>query len=164
MVERLQAENAAQMFGLPQDVDPAQALLDEVQRTAGHVAWLGRMIQAIENPEDIVYGLVEEVLEPVIETETGNTVTRTVSGKWKAQPSVWYELYARERRHLVAASKAALDAGINERIVKVYEQIGDRYISMMEKALDAMNPTGEQRTAAWQALYRELRELSGDAQ
>lgn len=160
LVQRQIAESAVQTLGLPQDVDPAQALLDEVRRTAGHVAWLQNLINAME-ADELVYGMVEETIEPNIRDDEGNTLTTYTSGKYKAQPNVWYQIYQQERRHLVAASKAALDAGINERIVKVYEQIGDQYISMLEEVLSAIGVTQAQRVQAWQVMYEKLQAITG---
>src|SRR5437899_2401968 len=42
--ERAQAEEALAMLGLPRDVEPAEALYEELCRAAGHVAWLGAVI------------------------------------------------------------------------------------------------------------------------
>lgn len=40
---REQAVRAVATYGLPREIDPHAALLEELHRTAGHVAWLGQI-------------------------------------------------------------------------------------------------------------------------
>ena len=47
--------NAVRTLGLPVDIDPGKALLDEIHWTAGHVAWLREKVQELES-EDLVWG------------------------------------------------------------------------------------------------------------
>lgn len=106
---RLEAEHAQEAvatFGLPRDVDPHVALLEEVHRTAGHIAWLAAKIGDAESDE----GLVQTNFGP------GNAS--------QVVPSVWVGLYQRERTHLARVCKAALDAGVQERQVRLAEQQG----------------------------------------
>jgi hypothetical protein len=46
---------AVRTLGLPVDVDPGKALLDEIHWTAGHVAWLREKVQELE-AEELVWG------------------------------------------------------------------------------------------------------------
>ncbi len=57
---RLLAERAAQSFGLPVDIDPTTALLDEVKNTAGVVAWLYEQVRNL-TPESITWGKTRTV-------------------------------------------------------------------------------------------------------
>jgi hypothetical protein len=87
-----QAADAASTFGLPRDVDPAEALGNEVNRSQGHVDWLGARLA---------------------ETDTHDlTSPRTLA---------LHEGYLRERQHLARVAKAALDAGVAERRVRITE-------------------------------------------
>src|SRR5690349_4926946 len=45
------AEQAVKAFGLPREVDPRDALLEEVHRTAGAVAWLHEQVQALRTED-----------------------------------------------------------------------------------------------------------------
>ena len=38
------AAEAVQSYGMPRKVDPVQALVEELHRTAGHVAWLSDVV------------------------------------------------------------------------------------------------------------------------
>lgn len=157
------ARRAVQTLGAPVDVGPADALLQEVQRTAGHVAWLGHIIAGLESGE-LVWGMTEEIVEPDIVDKDGETITVTQStGKFRADFNVWYKMYAQERRHLANVCKLALDAGVNERIVSMYEQVGDTFVTMIENVLNAVGLTDEQRRAVPAAVVTELRRLTGDA-
>jgi hypothetical protein len=46
--QRREAERAVELFGLPREVEPHQALIEEVYRAAGHVAWLGEVVGQLE--------------------------------------------------------------------------------------------------------------------
>jgi hypothetical protein len=127
-----QAAAAVVTFGLPREVEPGQALLEEVHRSAGHVAWLGQLVASL--PHDVLATGYDSV--QVTETsDTGEPVTRTVlvprsglkqldgQGRFE-KPSVWVELYQAERKHLTQVAKAAVDAGIAERAVRLAEDQG----------------------------------------
>lgn len=103
-------------FGLPREVDPQQALLEEVHRTAGHVAWLQTKIA----------GLVED-------TELKQ---RDKSDQFE-RPAVWVEMYQEERKHLARVSEAAVRCGIAERQVKLAEAQGAQLAAVLRGVLDA---------------------------
>jgi hypothetical protein len=98
-------------YGLPVEIDPLQALLEEVYRTAGHVAWLGHVIRGLEQ-DNVTRGLTKTVQLP-------DGTQRIEAG---AGISVWVKLYQAERAHLAKVAKAAVDAGIEERLVHIAEE------------------------------------------
>lgn len=111
-----EARQAVATYGLPRTIDPAAALLEEVHRTAGHVAWLAAKVA--DTPEaELVWGVTEEVEKGAGEF-VGTDTTR------KAVPNVWLDLYRQERKHLVDVSAAAIRAGVDAAIVRVTEQQG----------------------------------------
>lgn len=117
---RLEAEQAAEAvvtFGLPRDVDPHVALLEEVHRTAGHVAWLASKIGDFDSDGE----LVQMNVGP--------------GGALQVVPSVWVELYQTERIHLARVCKAALDAGVAERQVRLAEQQGQLLAQVIQGVL-----------------------------
>jgi hypothetical protein len=125
-----QARRAVLTYGLPREVDPATALLEEVHRTAGHVAWLARKIRELDE-EALAWGVAEE-------SEKNASMFPGTDRKSKARPSVWLDLYQRERRHLVHVSKAALDAGISERLVRLAEQQGTVLADVIQRSADRL--------------------------
>lgn len=122
-------------YGSPLDTNPIDALLDEVRRTAGHVAWLSTKVTGWElDPEGDVLpdGLKDYIT-----------------------------LYQAERRHLVFVSKAALDAGINERLVQIAEHQGMRLADAIESILGALSLTADQRRLVPEIVPTVLRSLTG---
>jgi hypothetical protein len=123
---------AAVTYGLPVEVSPTQALVDEIQWTAGHVAWLRERIQELEQQE----------------LTWGRTEYREGAGEkgaeWKsverAGANVLLDLYERERKHLVAVTTAALSAGIEERRVRIAEEQGALVAAALRGALTDLGP------------------------
>lgn len=146
------ARRAVATYGLPREVDPAVALLEEVHRTAGHVAWLHQVVTEMDR-EDLVWGVVEEV-----DKGSGEfTGTDTTSA---AKPNIWLELYHRERKHLTDVCKAALAAGIAERQVRLAEQQGALIVGVIQRILDDLALTAEQRELVPTVVPRHLRAVS----
>ncbi|WP_261561609.1 hypothetical protein [Frankia tisae] len=88
--------DVARRFGAPREIDPLLALQEEVSRTAGLI--------------DLIEGEVNATVGPdgrpmLVETINGREGTRTT-------PSPLLDLHHRERRHFVAAARAALDGGV----------------------------------------------------
>src|SRR5689334_1075732 len=75
------AVKAVQTLGLPVDIGPGEALLEEVQRTAGHVAWLSKQVAAMEAGE-LVWGMTEELVQPDIRSKDGRVIISQLSGKY----------------------------------------------------------------------------------
>lgn len=124
------ARRAVDTYGLPRDIDPATALLEEVHRTAGHVTWLAGKVADLEGG-DLVWGITES-------TDKAATAFPGTDEKRTARPSVWLDLYQRERAHLVRVSKTALDAGISERLVRLAEQQGAMLAEVIRRSADAL--------------------------
>ena len=155
-MHRGRAALAAVTYGSPVEVDPGQALLEEVHRTAGHVAWLASVVADLDR-DAVVWGVVEETDKPITDSGGGTEVKR------KAVPNAWITLYQQERQHLARVSKAAIDAGVSERVVAVYEQIAGSYVTVLERVLDALDLDAGQRARAAEVAQRELRALAGGA-
>lgn len=144
------AEDAVRTYGLARDVDPAEALLDEVRWTAGHVAWLRDRVQEIEQAE-LVWGVAEKVEKNA--TEFGGTDTTS-----KAAPNIWLELYRQERKHLVDVCKAALAAGVEERKVRLAEQAGAQLAQVIRAVLGELGLADDPRVPG--ALQRAITSLT----
>lgn len=163
-----EAEAARQVatLGLAVDITPTDALLQEVQWTAGHVQWLRTKVQELDE-QALVWGETKTVEK---HSEDGAESSSTQA----ASVSVWYQLYAKERAHLVAVSTAALKAGVEERRVRLAEQQGDLVAAVIGRILDAMLVTlvaaglGDTLRAVWTetvpvVVPRELRAIAGGA-
>lgn len=99
---RTMVDEAVNTYGLPRQIGPHEALLEEVWRTAGHVAYMEQVVHAMER---------EQLVSPAI-ASTGHP----------AEVSTWVKLYQAERAHLTSVCKTAIDCGIAERQVRLAEE------------------------------------------
>lgn len=135
-------------YGLPIDIAPEQAILDEVHRTAGHVAWLEQQVHALTEGE-LVWGItrVKEGGEDYGTTE-------------EAVPHALLKLYNEERDRLVRVCTAALKAGIEERRVKLAEQQGALVANVIRAILNDLNLTPAQSALVSEIVPKHLRALA----
>lgn len=150
--QRALAEQAVATYGLPVDVSPPEALLDEVKWTAGHVAWLRAQVQALER-EALAWGLTKR-------EDQGATEFPGVNVTEQAVPNVWLDLYQRERKHLLDVCKAAIGAGLAERQVRLAEQQGAMLASVIRGILDDLGLTPEQAARVGEVVPRHLRAVA----
>jgi hypothetical protein len=120
-LQAIRAQEAVATYGLPRDIDPHDALREEIARTAGHVAWLGDIVASID-PDALTQGVTSVVHKEGV-SDQGNDVwyDQTTSA---AGASVWLSLYQAERKHLVDVCAAAIRCGLAEREVRLAEQQG----------------------------------------
>lgn len=162
--QREQAREAAHTYGLRVDVDPRDALLQEVHRTAGAVAWIGEQVQALDT-EAVVWGTaqVKERQVPVPYDEDngeGGGVITISETTMKAVLNVWVQLYQSERRHLREVCRDAIAAGIAERQVRLAEEQGALLVGVIRAILVDLNLTAEQSAAVTEVVPRHLRAVS----
>lgn len=140
---------ALESFGIPVEVDPHTALLQELHRTAGAVAWLGAIVADIDR-DDLAWGRTEEVEKTSGEFPGTDTTSA-------AKPNVWYELWIRERKHLLDVSKACLTAGIEERRIRVVEAQAQLLAGTITRVLDRLDLSDAQRALVVTVVPEELR-------
>lgn len=122
---------AARTYGKRLPVNPYTALLDEVQWRAGHVAWLRDRLQGLDPDELWV-----------------------VDDRGNLRDSPTLRRYDKERELLDRACKLAIDAGIAERYVQLAELQGATLYRLLNRALDEVGVTPEQRREFGAALRR----------
>lgn len=145
-----EAERAAAAFGLPVEVNPHDALLQELHRTAGAVQWLGAQVQAIP-VEDLTWGKTRETHGTQLEKGVDNGVT------YSAEVNAMVRLWQSERKHLVDVSKACISAGIEERRVRLAEAAGQQLASVVRAVLDRLELTDVQKSRALVVVPEEFR-------
>lgn len=145
------ARAIAQSLGVAIETDPHRALLDEVHRAAGVVAWLGSQVAALDRTA-VTFG----VTKTVEGGPQGGTTER------RAAVNIWVQLYGEERDRLVRAAKAALDAGVEERRVELAEHTGLMIVEMITSVLNNIDLTNEQRRSADKAIATQLRLVAPD--
>lgn len=156
------AAATAATYGVPREVAPDAALLEELHRTAGHVAWLASVVAELDR-DDVVWGVVEETERPATYNEHGEQTGGGTEVKRKATPNAWVALYQKEREHLARVAKAAIDAGVSERVVQVYEQIAASYVQVLERVLDELELTPGQRERVPAVVQAQLQAIAGGA-
>jgi hypothetical protein len=165
------AEQAArkimETYGGKIEISATQALYDEVCWTAGHVQWLRERVQAIqaahadsfEDPDGTVRG--DGSRHPLVWGITKIKEGGEDAGiTEEAAPSVWLQLYWKERDHLVKVSTAAVKAGLDERMVRLAENQGRLVAEMLRAILGDLELTEEQHARALEVVPRHLRALS----
>lgn len=177
--------NAVRTLGLPIDIDPGKALLDEIHWTAGHVAWLRDKVQELETMDRLTRGTEDKTTWSkdgeeftAGSDESGNpnahslvwgqTEYRDKTGGDDAGQTVveqaginiWYQLYLKEREHLAKVCSLALRAGIEERKVKLAESQGLLVAEVIRRILGALGLTPEQQLLVPEIVPRELRALA----
>lgn len=148
-------EKAVRTLGITdkyQDVDPGKALLEEISRTWAHVQWLSGKVSELEG-DDLVWGktLHREGVGPEGPVDVRDH---------KAAPSIWYDLYLREREHLARVSAAALKAGIEARKIRLAEEQGSMVAAVLRQILDALNLSPSQWEMVPTIVPNALRQLT----
>ncbi|NUS54724.1 MAG: hypothetical protein HOV66_07660 [Streptomycetaceae bacterium] len=143
-----QALLAVETFGLPREIDPHTALLEELHRTAGAVEWLGAVVADLQRG-DVVWGMTQE---KVGGEDAGTT--------WESGVNTWVQLWQAERKHLVDVSKACASAGIEERRIRLAESQGQLLAGVVRAVLDRLGLSEEQRVLAGVVVPEEFRRLA----
>ena len=142
-------------YGRRIDTTAVEALLEEVQWTAGHVAWLRERVQEIES------GTAADGSEDAL--VWGRTKRKTGGDDWgethEAGANAWLKLYQAERAHLVKVCSEAIRAGIEERRVKLAEAQGEQVAQAIRGILDDLKLTPEQIARVPDIVPKHLRAL-----
>lgn len=99
-------------YGAPVEVGPKEALLQELARTAGHVAFLEEKVHSIEEGK-ISYDVF------------GNKV-----------PDFFLDWYRKERAHLKEVARDCARAGVEERQIELMEEQGRMLAEKVRGLLD----------------------------
>lgn len=139
---KTKAEIAVATYGLAREIDPHAALIEELHRTAGHVAWLADLIGQFNTDKELI--------------QTAYSEHGSVDS-----PAVWVEMYDRERKHFASVAKTCISVGIEERRVKLAEQQGELMAQVIRGLLSDLNiPLTEE---VQQVVRRNLTLIQGGA-
>jgi hypothetical protein len=115
------------------NVSPWDALLRATRLAAGRVAWVdGQLAEAVAADD---------------------------GGEGSPAVRRWLDESRRERTLLARTAKAAIDAGVAERMVRQVELEGRLVAEVLGRTLDALELTAEQRQTAFATAHRELLQL-----
>lgn len=129
------AKEAARRYGAERGINPFVALLEEVRRAAGHVAWLGAKVAQAPSDE----ALLDE---------------------W----APWLRLYHREREALRKAAADAVKLGLEERVVRVEERRAELVARVLLATLEALELPPEVAARAPLILREQLLALESGAE
>jgi hypothetical protein len=124
------------------NVTPWEALLGEVRRTAGGVAWLDRKVS--EAPDD-------EALLRTQDDENGPGYAR------------WVDMRMKERQHLARVSKMAIDAGVAQQLVNQFALQGETIARIVTAVANGLGLTQEQESRVDDLLRDVLLSLEATA-
>jgi hypothetical protein len=119
------------------NVSPWDALLKATRLAAGRVAW------------------VDLQLDEATRANDGDAGTPAVRN--------WLKESRLERTLLARTAKAAIDAGVAERLVRQVELEGRLVAEVLGRTLDALELTAEQRQTAFATAHRELLALESSS-
>lgn len=143
------AKQAVETYGLPVATTPQQALEDELARTAGHVAWLGQVVQQLEEAE-----LTGPVGTSGVDAKTG------LRHHAQAEPSVWVRMYQAERKHLADVAATCLRVGLEAKRVELAQQQGQLIAQVLQAVLTDLKVPLEQ---ARPVVRKHLTAIAGGA-
>lgn len=125
-----EAWRQAMQVAREEDISPWDALLRATRLAAGRVAW------------------VDLQLDEATRANDGDVDTPAVR-RWLKESRL-------ERTLLARTAKAAVDAGVAERLVRQVELEGRLVAEVLGRTLDALELTAEQRQTAFATAHREL--------
>jgi len=142
------------------NVSPEEALLEEVRRSVAMVRWLEERIgtwqyEASHDPDaKIPHPKLGGLPRLIDETSRGASSF--------TDEREWLMLYREERAHAAKVSKMAIDAGLQERMVKIAEDQGVVLATAIRQVLDALALSPEQIDLVPQVVPGILRAISSD--
>ncbi len=140
--QRQAAAAAVVSYGLSREIDPHSALLEELHRTAGHVAWLGMKVGELK------------------EHKMSGPVGGGQGGYPSIEPHIWIRLYQEERRHLASVAKDCVKVGIEERRVHLAERQGEMIAEVLRGVLADLGVAEDPNVPA--LVRRHLTLVAGD--
>lgn len=112
------------------NVSPWEALLKSVRLSAGRVQW--------------------------VDVQLREATLRNDGDESAAEVRMWLKESREERRHMAQVSKAAIDAGVAERLVRNVELEGKVVAEVIGRTLDALDLAPELRVKAFEVAHTQL--------
>jgi len=151
------ARAALQSMAVPVQMHPQEALLAMVWEAAGNVAWLGSRVQALAAGDGDRAGQSGVV---------GGVMSSTVQGSLyeaREEERAIVRLYGEWVDRLAKISKMALDAGIEERTVRVAEEMGTFIVATVNRVLVRIGTPKDKIIEARSLLAAEFRAVRDPA-
>lgn len=145
------AAEKMRLFAAPVEIDPAQALLELVQWTAGEVRYWRAEVHRIseDDPDNLTWGKTRE--------KSGGDDFGTTE---EAGPPVAYRMLESAQDRLAKYAAAALRAGVEERRVRLAEDQGAAVAGVIRRILERLDLLEWQAEMVPSIVPEELRALS----
>jgi myo-inositol-1-phosphate synthase len=134
------------------NVNPWDAMLGEVRRSAYRAAWIDERVNLDVKRERQLMETNGEGFDDLVKFEYA---VRVRSGELRE----WIEQSRKERAHLTKVAADAVRAGLSERYIDSLRAEARMIAEALTKALDAANLSAQQRAAASEALREALAEM-----
>ncbi len=159
--ERVAVAKAAKtmrLFAAPVDIDPAHALLELVQWTAGEVRYWRAEVEriAVDEPANLTWGRTSH-------TEGEGPQGYVNQDTTEAVPHIAYRMLTDAQDRLAKYAAAALRAGVEERRVRLAEDQGALVAGVIRRILERLDLLEWQQELVGTVVPEELRALAGTA-
>ena len=159
-VKRIQfgASALSAAYGAPHEVAPADALLQEVWRTNGHILWLQERLLTAD-PDAFSRALWRQA-----EALTAGTASTPIRPEEEEQlpdayAAVWHSLYMKERAHLVNVAREAMRSDATGALQRLSEAQGVLFAAVLHQLFDRIDLSGHQRTVVGEVLPGLMQQL-----
>jgi hypothetical protein len=147
--QKAKAKTAVRTLGLPIEIDPADALLQEVWRSHGHVIWYGEMVAQLRKG-DLGWGITKE--------KRGGEDWGTTH---EAKTNIYLALYNEERKHLARVSAEAIKAGVEQKRLTLETHRAEMMVNMLGSIFDGLDLNPEQITKLDELVPKALTAIAG---
>lgn len=148
----------ARTLGVPLDVDAETGIVEEIKRTAGHIAWLREQIAELDPAALTWLQRHEERSAGRFQGRAEQRVTQSFS--LQLHPLVTH--YLAERKHFVDVCTKAVALGLHEREIRIVEEQASLMAAAMRALINdpelALN--AQQKEIAKRNAPRHLRAVS----
>lgn len=154
------ARQMAIALGAELDLEPHEALLLTVRRAAMWERICASKVAALTDDQLIVTHVRERVWAGNGENGTGGG-TETITGLTRAELHIWLRAHQQAIRDLASIAKTALDAGVEERRVRVVESLGGQLADLIGGILADLKLDEAQKVIASESVRRHLTLIEG---
>lgn len=161
---RVAVAEAQRRLDIPANVDPRDALTEELARSIAWVRWLGSKVDA-QDDTALVWGATKAVDKLPGPASLGGVETTE-----EAKPSIWWTMYVEERKRLVETAKIAHACGVEDRKVQLAVRQAELLLAVVSGLVadlghDIEEPATKRAVVSWlrkaEAVEVSGRELPG---
>jgi hypothetical protein len=154
-VEKYARPLLAKLTGYDVDVNPMDALLMAVRITAAEVAYFSERIGQLEEHQLSQRTTIKR--STVTDKGGGKVEKSIVQVEGTEELTIWMKARKQSIRDMAHFSKMAMDAGVEERMVRVAESVGEALAAAVRGILDDLGLSNEQREQAPALVRKHLR-------